>query len=341
MAVLIDQSNALAQQTAASLIPEFKRHEAELVKKYMHNVRVELEEKGYNKIQRTGKLEGIATRTVIIGERKLRGNSSVKHAGEAEVIRSGTAYNFDELYYLDMRNGKYVIGERYFDSIHLSRIEEDLSLYGAFLPFSYNGWMRISAADALNAYCIGIGKRPPMTCNSFDIQFREGRNLAVLTTTTESGITSKNYYDPANNYSSVGYEMDKVFDSATKKLVNVKVVGEITYGPSDLGYPAPTKYVSNFVNPDGKFIPRVEVNFTKWERYNPTPDDFDLEKQFGVKPLPRPANAGPSPIGSGSAGTDTRGIGRWLWLAAGILVAITILLAVIVWRKRRKASRGG
>ena len=67
----------------------------------------------------------------------------------------------------------------------------------------------------------------------------------------------------------------------------------------------------------------------------------EVEKQFGVKPLPRPAGLGSSPIGTGSAGASARGWGRYLWIAAGILVTVTAVLGVLVWRRRRKTSRVG
>ena len=109
-------------------------------------------------------------------------------------------------------------------------------------------------------------------------------------------------------------------------------MGEITYVPSDFGYPVPKKYVSNFVEPNGKVTPMLEIDFLKWERYTPTADDFDLEKQFGVKPLPKPVEATPSPIDTVPE-TPERNWG--LWIASAALVVVTVVLFVFVWRRRR------
>ncbi|MEO2091072.1 MAG: hypothetical protein ABGY75_16510, partial [Gemmataceae bacterium] len=192
------------------------------------------------------------------------------------------------------------------------------------------GWMRFRAIDRLNTIRLAE-EFHELVDGTYD-----GRPAAVLTSQIPLGPVTKSYFDPSNNYALLGFETDKTIDLKSKKFVSIKLVGRVTYEPSDLGYPVPKRFVTSFVTPDGKETPRVEIIYSDWKRYTPSDDDFDLEKQFGVKPLPRPAEAGPSPLGAGGSGG--RGIGLWLWITAGVLAVVTAGLAVVIWRKRRGAT---
>ena len=284
-------SGAFGQQKACDLIPDYAMHEAELHRKYLENIRVVTVEKGYDKITRTGKLEGTATRTSIFGKRNMRLNTVVRRVDETADLISGAMYNFDELCTLAKEGDKFVIEDRYFHREHISRIESDLCRIGPFLPLTLNGWMRFRAIDDLNAYFKALGNVPPYKFLSSKKTTYGGREPIVISFETQSGEVSENYYDPSNSYALLGHDSGVGWPGPNAK----KLVGKITYEPSDLGYPVPKKYVAHFVEPDGKFIPYVEVDFLKWERYSPAPDDFDMEKHFGVKPLPRPVKA-PSPL---------------------------------------------
>ena len=142
IANLVFAAVAYGQQKACDLIPDYAKYEAELNRKYLENMRVVTVEKGYDKITRTGKLEGTATRATIFGKGNMRLNTVVRRVGESTDLVSGAMYNFDELYSLAKEGDKFVIEDRYFHGKDIQRIESALRMTGPFLPLTLDGWMR-------------------------------------------------------------------------------------------------------------------------------------------------------------------------------------------------------
>jgi len=73
-------------------------------------------------------------------------------------------------------------------------------------------------------------------------------------------------------------------------------------------------------------VPHSFSEVTEYVKYTPTADDFDLEKQFGVKPLP---------YGGAAAGRSK----SWLYAVAGVLAAVTVGLVAAARRRRSAAHR--
>ena len=76
------------------------------------------------------------------------------------------------------------------------------------------------------------------------------------------------------------------------------------------------------------------IEYLEFSRYTPTADDFDLEKQFGVKPLPPPGTTA-----ANAAGTAASRLWRWLYIAAGVLGVIALALIAYRWRRWDTATR--
>jgi hypothetical protein len=153
--------------------------------------------------------------------------------------------------------------------------------------------------------------------------------IAVRVRSTLGDIVSTTYVDPANDYATLGFECE-TFDPMTRKKGIVRRMGVLTYAPSTEGIPLPGKYELWFVLPDGRKVQQGLEEFQEYSRYTPTADDFDLEKQFGVKPLPPP--------GTGGAAAAAGRRGWWLYAAAGVLGVITLGLVAYRWRRRVAAA---
>ena len=153
--------------------------------------------------------------------------------------------------------------------------------------------------------------------------------IAIKVRSTFGDIVSTTYVDPANDYAALGYESDGSLD-ATGKKGPVRRMGVLTYAPSAEGVPLPTKYEMWYILPDGRKVPNGLDEFLEYSRYTPTADDFDLEKQFGIKPLPPPGT------GIGSNPATSRRLGWWLYGGAALFALLTA--GLIIMRRRRRAA---
>ena len=101
------------------------------------------------------------------------------------------------------------------------------------------------------------------------------------------------------------------------------------------GLPFPKSIKSWIVEAGGKRIPQTDVEYTEYKRYTPTPDEVDMEKQFGISPLPLPPR--PELPATARGATPGTKIARWLYGSAALFA---ILTATIVVRARRRARIG-
>ena len=140
------------------------------------------------------------------------------------------------------------------------------------------------------------------------------------------GIVNLLYLDPTNDLAFLGFESDGSIDPKTNKKGTIKMMGQLTYRPSDEGFPLPWKFETWNILPDGKRVPQSLSEVTEYVKYTPTADDFDLEKQFGVKPLPLPGTA---------AYLAASRSWRWLYAVAATGFAILSVLMILYIRRTR------
>lgn len=144
------------------------------------------------------------------------------------------------------------------------------------------------------------------------------------------GIINLLYLDPANDLAFLGFDSEGMYDHKAKMKSPIRLTGWMTYKTSAEGFPLPERFETWSVHPDGKRVPHSLTEVISYEKYTPTSDDFDLEKQFGVRPLP------PGTLVSAMATSGGRSW-RWLYAGAAVLGLVTVALAVVA-RRRRKAA---
>jgi hypothetical protein len=163
--------------------------------------------------------------------------------------------------------------------------------------------------------------------------------IAVKVRCSSLDLVSTTYVDPANDYAALGFETETAIDDrvgvkpTTKPPIRRE--GVLTYTPSAEGVPLPTKYEFWFVLPDGRKQPQGVVEFLEYTRYTPTADDFDLEKQFGVKPPPEPSPTTETP-GVPVSEPSHAGVAGWRswWPTAVASVVVVLIMLLLAFRRR-------
>ncbi len=126
------------------------------------------------------------------------------------------------------------------------------------------------------------------------------RNTDCVIVRTEAqsggGTQAETVYMRLPDYLVIGRETQGVFSMNTRKIEPIRKVVEVNYGPpTENGLPFPTSVKGWLIDQAGKRTPAEDVTFTEYRRYTPTPDELDMEKQFGVKPVPPPTPRPPLP----------------------------------------------
>src|SRR6185437_21008 len=88
------------------------------------------------------------------------------------------------------------------------------------------------------------------------------------------------YLDPEHDYITMGTESDWSIDPVNKKRRKLYV--EIEYLQSSEGFPIPKSSRTSVEFEGGPRIKTYEVEFISYEKYTPSPEDFQLEKPFGL-----------------------------------------------------------
>ena len=146
------------------------------------------------------------------------------------------------------------------------------------------------------------------------------------------------YLDPANDYIVIGSEMDWKKDRPLKK--DAKDTGkefrqafEIEYSPSAEGFPIP-KFIRSTTQTKGEPVRKMrDIEFISYEKYIPSPEDFQLEKQFG---LTTPAvvafaeNTALAPVAASRR--------WWPWIAVGAGLVLAGFTFVILRRNRQRQA---
>ncbi len=321
---------ALAATAAADLnqqfLDEYARALPNLLGRYVQNKKVVAAGRVFDRLAPTGSLVNTGTVTSVSDETSVRSNGTNDAGGKSTNPAGGILVTADQAYQVETSDGKtYIIASHVSPSV--GRLQYEMSVRGTclYFPLSYGGGRRI--IDCFD---------PPQERwkDRYVITSREDTKLAgkptvKLTIKETLGTTARLYLDRANDLAFLRYEADGWIDPKTKKRTSYMVVGELTYTATAAG-PMPSRFESYLLKPDGTRVPQEEYTFTTYESYTPQRSDFDLEKQFGLKPLP-------PPMASGSSRTAGR---SWWWLYA-IAAALALVTAGLVVAARRRRVRAG
>jgi hypothetical protein len=328
--VMAAEGRGLRADPEADFRAAYARHEDALTRQYVHNCRIKVEGTGYDYAEPTGRPGARGVDTIVSRSDAFRWNAVVTPVDGAEPKTLGAMFYGDEVYDLLRAGERYTVRGHWPAATHGNKVEEVVKGCYLFLPLSFAGQGRL--VKHFETWDRQRERGHPYQVRSTGPTTRGGRPVVGITGRNEFGITTTSYHDPANHYAFVAFDTDGSLDIKTRQKRNVRTAGELTYMDGPEGFPIPSEYRQWWVLPDGRRVPIEETRFTEYERYTPTDDDFDLEKQFGVKPLPKGQKFDASyPVGGRR--------GWWLWALAGGLAVVT---AGLVWyaRRRRAATTG-
>lgn len=159
----------------------------------------------------------------------------------------------------------------------------------------------------------------------------EGRPTKRIALRTRDGARWVAHID-RTTFQHLYSESDKVLDFKRRVRVDGKSVARTDYREEG-GRLWPTRHERYQVSAGGKKQPLQQLTFLEYAPHTPTADELDMEKQFGVKPIPhgpRPDAARPRPYAA------SRSRLWWVFGAACVLAVGAVL--VVAFRRRRPAT---
>ncbi len=321
--LLLQLPESHAGDIESEFLDKYREQEKLLIKKYVHNRKIKAVFKNFTDESYSGKLRAEVDATIIATEDAIRTITSNTIYDVSPPQKSQDAYLWlgDEIYSLTKSNGsKYVLESHYPEAKNFPRLEQELRDTRAFLPLSLTGGLRLSGYFKLMIYQRTKKYHFIVKSVNYDATFENRPAVELVHQSGSENYQVTSYLDPNNSYALLHYKIDhQAAGIKVKSGEHAKTFGTITYADEKDGVRLPTKYVTWYEMSDGKKVPRAELTYLEYEHYTPTADDFDLEKQFGIKPFPK----APKPAGPRS---------YWLYYAAGGLALVTI--GLIVYRRR-------
>jgi hypothetical protein len=312
---------------------EYAGHEVVLRKQYFTNIRTKTSVIAYNDSKRDGSLVIRLKFTTITDGKSCRSDLESHRIAE-NLKRKGSIlwYGF-EAYNTELQpDSQHTLVNHKSSAKASPQVDGMLHSSFIFAPLSYKGDLPfLNLIDVMTEQNDTRGYH--FAVESVTRVRRKGYDAVQVITSSGSPPTRTTaYLDAGNHMAFREYESDGVFDIPTRSKLPIKQAGELTYTPGPEGYPIPKEYKEWFVHPDGRKVPKVTVTWEEFARYTPAADDFDLEKQFGIKRLPPPAGLSDAML-TGRAGRSW----RWLYAVAAVLALVTGGLVVIA-RRRRSAA---
>ncbi len=308
-------------------------HEAKLYQKYSHNRKAVCRAKSYRLEGSNAVLIGSGETTTVSSDRSSRSNHVSEFSSPPSRRIGGDLRTRDDDYWLgqgDKPNQYKIERQR-----PKRPVDTDNKAFGASdvltLPLTYHDAMLV---DKFGIVLRTLGKSDNPTGRRDLVSVQDstwqGQPAKAVRIKGQFDLHCTTYLDPSNDLAILGFETDGNYDAATRKKGPVRLLGTVTYASSAEGILLPTKSEAWFIMPDGRKLPSTVVEITEYSKYTPTADDFDLEKQFGVKPLP------PLGTGTGANLTASRRLGWWLYGGAALFALLTA--GLIIMRRRRRAA---
>lgn len=158
----------------------------------------------------------------------------------------------------------------------------------------------------------------------------EGRQTKRITIQTNYGAKLTAHID-RKTYQHIYSEEDKIPDMKAHSYIDGKMIRKTEYR-SEGGRLWPTRHEDYMIKSDGKKQPMYEITFLEYAPYTPSADELNIEKQFGIKPIPHEARPASAMVKKSSVRPS-----YWWYLAGGVFLAFTVGL-VLFARKRRATS---
>lgn len=143
-------------------------------------------------------------------------------------------------------------------------------------------------------------------------------------------VRQTSYFDPANSCVYLGSESS---EPATTERPWARVTTcTLEYRARDGTFPVPKRF-TRYVQPEkGEKLLEFEIDYTRFEDFVPDPEDFRLEKRYG---LTTPAG----PDGKALVGVRSAKSSRvWYWVGV-LVVALLVGFAGTVYFRRRKTGK--
>ena len=299
----------------------------------LRNVKIKGIHKSYDNEPRGKYLGSVIFDIVANGQNLLCKNASLNNDGSIR-SRTGAIINSDEMYSIGLTdNDKYKI------SWHSFAWKNANDNRGVMYPYHLINVTSICSAGCTNAgtandYYPDNEHQYPIREVVFDEL--DGKKVYRITQDLEksSSIAHVISYVDATNFLLLREVTKRTLDYKLRKLVDVEQVTDYAYTPNPGGIPFPKSVKGWYVEANGKKLPMTDIEYTEYKRYTPTPDEVDMEKQFGISPLPLP----PRPeLPAARGATPGTKIARWLY---GFAALFAIITAAIVVRSRRRARIG-
>ncbi len=155
---------------------------------------------------------------------------------------------------------------------------------------------------------------------------------------------SSTYLDPSNDYIAIATETDwateTFFGTDPPPSRRYKRLAEIVYQPSAEGFPLP-KFVRGTFQIQGGAVRKVyDLEFLSYEKYVPSPEEFQLEKAYGIPtPVVLPekvkstSTAEPEPPAP-AAPEEESPVWPWVAVASAVMVVVVADFAIRRYRKK-------
>jgi len=182
-------------------------------------------------------------------------------------------------------------------------------------------WLNSASARSQSAICPEILDVSKEVYRGLDVVKVSGRLKAPQLDKTLVDYRCDFYLDPKDGYSTVGFSTE--FHKAMGATVARKAIMEIDYVTEKGVKKYPKKYTEFAEFRDGLKVRRLEIDFVEVKDYVPMPEDFTLEKMFGLT-TPDPSQA--------DQGLSMGSLVYWM-VGAGALAFVIVLVFLLLRKK--------
>lgn len=328
---LVSSPDQASAQDLDAFMTRYREAESHLTRHYLSGYRILIDGVSYDQIKRNGTRVSESEYKIVTDSRAIQYRVTSGLLDTKTTYSGGGMWYGFESYSLDLKpaGGTFALREHKSHTKSHAAVDDLIGYCRVFAPLSWRNRRRLSvhldtmADQARRGYEFRFVSADPVRRDGYDA-------VRVVTDTGSPTVRTTTYLDAGNHLAFREFEDDGMMDVPSRKKLPIKTSGVLTYKPGPNGYPVPAEYKEWYTYPDGRTVPKSEAVWRTFEKYTPTADDFDLEKQFGIKRLPPPAGLVTDPTPPGTARS-------WWWLYA-VAAALAAVTAGLVWYARRRRA---